>query len=179
MRQGGPKAAAKMRASPKRPPRGAQVQGATAANTRRPSAAWIRWQFGPCSRSAARHQQHLTRASCSTRQDHRPAEDGTTRRCSATRRLPHDRSGRPRLVGLERAERPRDRTDHRPGTAATTPAVWPRPSNVNNNGHSQFDAGTMVSSYRLTRDEQHLTRGRANTLRCISGSSEGASLRRP
>jgi FAD/FMN-containing dehydrogenase/Fe-S oxidoreductase len=36
----------------------------------------------------------------------------------------------------------------------------------NNNGHCRkFDAGTMCPSYRITRDEQHLTRGRANTLR--------------
>jgi FAD/FMN-containing dehydrogenase/Fe-S oxidoreductase len=36
----------------------------------------------------------------------------------------------------------------------------------NNNGHCRkFDAGTMCPSYRATMDEQHLTRGRANTLR--------------
>ena len=36
----------------------------------------------------------------------------------------------------------------------------------NNNGHCRkFDAGTMCPSYRVTRDEVHLTRGRANTLR--------------
>ena len=36
----------------------------------------------------------------------------------------------------------------------------------NNNGHCRkFDAGTMCPSYRVTRDEMHLTRGRANTLR--------------
>jgi Fe-S oxidoreductase len=36
----------------------------------------------------------------------------------------------------------------------------------NNNGHCRkFDAGTMCPSFRVTRDEQHLTRGRANTLR--------------
>ena len=36
----------------------------------------------------------------------------------------------------------------------------------NNNGHCRkVDAGTMCPSYRATRDEIHLTRGRANTLR--------------
>jgi FAD/FMN-containing dehydrogenase/Fe-S oxidoreductase len=36
----------------------------------------------------------------------------------------------------------------------------------NNNGHCRkFDAGTMCPSFRATRDEIHLTRGRANTLR--------------
>ena len=41
----------------------------------------------------------------------------------------------------------------------------------NNNGHCRkFDAGTMCPSYRATRDEKHVTRGRANTLRlAISG----------
>jgi FAD/FMN-containing dehydrogenase/Fe-S oxidoreductase len=41
----------------------------------------------------------------------------------------------------------------------------------NNNGHCRkFDAGTMCPSYRITKDEQHVTRGRANTLRlALSG----------
>ena len=41
----------------------------------------------------------------------------------------------------------------------------------NNNGHCRkFDAGTMCPSFRVTRDEQHLTRGRANMLRlALSG----------
>ena len=41
----------------------------------------------------------------------------------------------------------------------------------NNNGHCRkFDAGTMCPSYRVTRDEMHSTRGRANTLRlALSG----------
>jgi FAD/FMN-containing dehydrogenase/Fe-S oxidoreductase len=45
----------------------------------------------------------------------------------------------------------------------------------NNNGHCRkFDAGTMCPSYRVTRDEKHSTRGRANTLRlALSGQIEG------
>jgi Fe-S oxidoreductase len=45
----------------------------------------------------------------------------------------------------------------------------------NNNGHCRkFDAGTMCPSYRVTRDERHLTRGRANTLRlALSGQLDG------
>ncbi|HMJ50077.1 MAG TPA: FAD-linked oxidase C-terminal domain-containing protein, partial [Burkholderiales bacterium] len=41
----------------------------------------------------------------------------------------------------------------------------------NNNGHCRkFDAGTMCPSYRITKDEEHSTRGRANTLRlALSG----------
>ncbi|HWU56210.1 MAG TPA: FAD-linked oxidase C-terminal domain-containing protein [Rhizomicrobium sp.] len=47
----------------------------------------------------------------------------------------------------------------------------------NNNGHCRkFDAGTMCPSYRVTRDEQHVTRGRANMFRlALSGQlGEGA-----
>ncbi len=49
----------------------------------------------------------------------------------------------------------------------------------NNNGHCRkFDAGTMCPSYRVTRDEKHLTRGRANTLRlALSGQLEPLPLR--
>ena len=45
----------------------------------------------------------------------------------------------------------------------------------NNNGHCRkFDAGTMCPSYRATRDERDLTRGRANTLRlALSGQLGG------
>ncbi len=45
----------------------------------------------------------------------------------------------------------------------------------NNHGHCRkFDAGTMCPSFRATGDEQHLTRGRANTLRlALSGQLDG------
>jgi FAD/FMN-containing dehydrogenase len=51
----------------------------------------------------------------------------------------------------------------------------------NNNGHCRkFDAGTMCPSYRVTRDEKHLTRGRANTLRlAISGQLGNEGLASP
>ena len=45
----------------------------------------------------------------------------------------------------------------------------------NNNGHCRkFDAGTMCPSYRVTRDEQNLTRGRENTLRLALSGQLGA-----
>ena len=45
----------------------------------------------------------------------------------------------------------------------------------NNNGHCRkFDAGTMCPSYRVTRDEEHLTRGRANTLRLAMSGQLGS-----
>ncbi len=45
----------------------------------------------------------------------------------------------------------------------------------NNNGTCRkFDAAVMCPSFRATRDEQHLTRGRANTLRlALTGQIEG------
>ena len=48
----------------------------------------------------------------------------------------------------------------------------------NNNGTCRkFDAGTMCPSYRATGDEQHVTRGRANTLRlAMSGQLGGEGL---
>ncbi len=70
---------------------------------------------------------------------------------------------------------------------AVTPALdwsaWPGPQGgllgavemCNNNGTCRkFDAGTMCPSYRATRDEQHVTRGRANTLRlALTGQIPG------
>ena len=45
----------------------------------------------------------------------------------------------------------------------------------NNNGHCRkFDAGTMCPSFRATGEEQHLTRGRANTLRLALSGKLGA-----
>ena len=70
---------------------------------------------------------------------------------------------------------------HPPGYATQAPATvldwkewggWDKAVEMcNNNGHCRkFDAGTMCPSYRATRDEAHLTRGRANTLRlALSG----------
>ncbi|MDT7953592.1 MAG: FAD-linked oxidase C-terminal domain-containing protein [Acetobacteraceae bacterium] len=48
----------------------------------------------------------------------------------------------------------------------------------NNNGTCRaFEAGSMCPSYRVTRDEQHLTRGRANTLRlALTGQLGGEAL---
>jgi FAD/FMN-containing dehydrogenase/Fe-S oxidoreductase len=59
-----------------------------------------------------------------------------------------------------------------PGTGGDPAAGFAKAAEMcNNNGHCRkFDAGTMCPSFRVTRDEQHLTRGRANTLRlALSG----------
>jgi len=59
-----------------------------------------------------------------------------------------------------------------PGTGGDTTSGFAKAVEMcNNNGHCRkFDSGTMCPSFRATRDEQHLTRGRANTLRlALSG----------
>jgi FAD/FMN-containing dehydrogenase/Fe-S oxidoreductase len=63
-----------------------------------------------------------------------------------------------------------------PGTGGdTTHGLAKAVEMCNNNGHCRkFDAGTMCPSYRVTHDEQHVTRGRANTLRlALSGQLRG------
>ena len=63
-----------------------------------------------------------------------------------------------------------------PGSGGDTTGGYAKAVEMcNNNGHCrQFDAGTMCPSYRVTRDEQHLTRGRANTLRLALSGQLGA-----
>jgi Fe-S oxidoreductase len=69
-----------------------------------------------------------------------------------------------------------------PSGAVTAPGTGGDPARgfgkavemCNNNGHCRkFDAGTMCPSYRVTKDEQHLTRGRANTLRLALAGALG------
>ena len=162
--------------SPRRPP-------SWCASTRAPIAAsmatalcrgeWIAWQFGPRSRKlSARSSDASIRRPVQPRQDHRSAEAWTTRA------VPLRPPGYSRLAAATAL-------DWSPGTCRTIrsrklPARDRRRSGggfakavemCNNNGHCRkFDAGTMCPSYRVTRDEQHLTRGRANTLRlALSG----------
>ncbi|HTR88091.1 MAG TPA: FAD-linked oxidase C-terminal domain-containing protein [Reyranella sp.] len=59
-----------------------------------------------------------------------------------------------------------------PGTGGDSTGGFAKAVDMcNNNGHCRkFDAGTMCPSFRVTREEVHLTRGRANTLRlALSG----------
>ena len=67
-----------------------------------------------------------------------------------------------------------------PGTGGDTTGGFAKAAEMcNNNGHCRkFDAGTMCPSFRVTRDEKHLTRGRANTLRlALSGQLGSEGLR--
>jgi FAD/FMN-containing dehydrogenase/Fe-S oxidoreductase len=71
---------------------------------------------------------------------------------------------------------PRSGVESAPGTGADpTHGLASAVEMCNNNGHCRkFDAGTMCPSYRVTRDEQHVTRGRANTLRLALTGQLGA-----
>ena len=67
-----------------------------------------------------------------------------------------------------------------PGTGGDLAGGFAKAAEMcNNNGHRRkFDAGTMCPSFRVTRDEKHLTRGRANTLRlALSGQLGSEGLR--
>jgi len=67
-----------------------------------------------------------------------------------------------------------------PGTGGDAAGGFAKAAEMcNNNGHCRkFDTGTMCPSFRVTRDEQHLTRGRANTLRlALSGQLGPEALR--
>jgi len=71
---------------------------------------------------------------------------------------------------------PRTERTSAPGTGADTTGGYAKAVEMcNNNGHCRkFDGGAMCPSYRVTRDEQHGVRGRANTLRlALSGQLEG------
>ena len=65
-----------------------------------------------------------------------------------------------------------------PGTGRDSTRGFAKAAEMcNNNGHCRkFDAGTMCPSFRVTRDEQHLTRGRANTLRLALSGQLGPDL---
>ena len=137
---------------------------------------WVGWQFGPRLSRAFEEIKDLfdPAGPDEPRQDRARDEDG---RCVAVplSSRPSHAAGRDgaRLVGVERAERRgHRRADARPEPAAIRPAGFGKAVEMcNNNGHCRkFDAGTMCPSYRATRDEEHLTRGRANTLRlALSG----------
>jgi FAD/FMN-containing dehydrogenase/Fe-S oxidoreductase len=79
-------------------------------------------------------------------------------------RFKPDYAAKPPLTALDWSEWETD-AEHRGAGFAKAVEM------CNNNGHCRkFDAGTMCPSYRVTREEQHLTRGRANTLRlALSG----------
>ena len=136
---------------------------------------WIRWQFGPKLDEAFRAiKRHLDPDNlfCPNRIVDPPKMDDAslfrfapaTARSSSSRRST-GRRGTCRTI-------PTTEAISAPGSGGDTTAGFAKAVEMcNNNGHCRkFDAGTMCPSYRVTRDEQHLTRGRANTLRlALSG----------
>jgi hypothetical protein len=129
-------------------------------------------------RGAARDQAAFDPAACSTLARSSTRRAWTTCRCCASRRLG---AAALRRIPLQPVldwsawnvhNDPVTEQTSPPGTGGDVTGGFAKAVEMcNNNGHCRkFDAGTMCPSYRVTRDEQHLTRGRANTLRlALSG----------
>ena len=140
---------------------------------------WIEWQFGP----------QLTQAFAAIKQHLDPLQRLSPQRLVNPPRMDDTRLMRfppsYRVIPLQPAlDWSAWNVQNNPVTEQTTPAgsgddpalgLAKHVEMCNNNGHCRkFDAGTMCPSYRVTRDEQHSTRGRANTLRlALSGQIDG------
>lgn len=136
---------------------------------------WIEWQFGPhITEAFASIKQHLDPINLLSPQRivNPPKMDDTT-----LMRFGNDYKVIPIQTALDwRAwdvqNNPATEETTAPGTGGDPAQGFAKAVEMcNNNGTCRkFDAGTMCPSYRVTRDEQHLTRGRANTLRlALSG----------
>jgi FAD/FMN-containing dehydrogenase/Fe-S oxidoreductase len=136
---------------------------------------WIRWQFGPKVNEAFRAiKRHLDpdNVFCPNRIVDPPRMDDA----SLFRFPPGYRTIDIRPVfdwsAWNVQNDPTSEAISPPGSGGDSSAGLAKAVEMcNNNGHCRkFDAGTMCPSYRVTRDERHLTRGRANTLRlALSG----------
>jgi FAD/FMN-containing dehydrogenase/Fe-S oxidoreductase len=140
---------------------------------------WIQWQFGPQINEAfAKIKQFMDPAGllCPGRMVNPPKMDDTR-----LMRFPPGYKVIPLKTALDwRAwdvqNDPATEQTSAPGSGGDPAQGFAKAVEMcNNNGHCRkFDAGTMCPSYRVTRDEQHLTRGRANTLRlALSGQLDG------
>jgi FAD/FMN-containing dehydrogenase/Fe-S oxidoreductase len=142
---------------------------------------WVAWQFGPRLTKAFEEIKHLFDPAAlmnpgkivhATRMD-----DATLFRFPPTHRtLPVE-------TGLDWSSwnvqnDPMTGTLTAPGTGGDPAQGFAKAAEMcNNNGHCRkFDAGTMCPSYRVTRDEIHLTRGRANTLRLALAGAFGDDI---
>jgi len=142
---------------------------------------WIEWQFGPkITEAFARIKQFMDPAGllCPQRMVNPPKMDDTR-----LMRFPPGFKVIPLKPALDwsgwnvQSDAVTEETSA-PGTGGDPAGGFAKAVEMcNNNGHCRkFDADTMCPSYRVTRDEKHLTRGRANTLRlALSGQlgSEG------
>jgi FAD/FMN-containing dehydrogenase/Fe-S oxidoreductase len=140
---------------------------------------WIGWQFGPrISEAFAKIKQEMDPGQmlCPQRIVNPPKMDDTT-----LMRFPPSYKVVPIKTALDWSawnvqNDPVTEETSAPGTGGDPAQGLAKAVEMcNNNGHCRkFDAGTMCPSYRVTRDEKHLTRGRANTLRlALSGQIEG------
>src|SRR5450432_1559872 len=144
--------------------------------------AWVAWQFGPRLNRAFAEVKGLfdpTNRMNPGKIVGTPKMDDTTlfRFPPAYRRVAFEPKLDWRAWDVERD--PLTARETRPGTGGdATRGLGNAVEMCNNNGHCRkFDAGTMCPSYRVTRDEQHTTRGRANTLRlALSGQLAGEDL---
>jgi FAD/FMN-containing dehydrogenase/Fe-S oxidoreductase len=140
---------------------------------------WIQWQFGPRIGEAFTRIKELfdpQRLLCPRRIVDAPRMDDTR-----LMRFPPSY----RVIPLQPAldwqawdvqNDPATERTTAPGTGGDPAGGFAKAVEMcNNNGHCRkFDAGTMCPSYRVTRDEKHLTRGRANTLRLALSGQLGA-----
>ena len=140
---------------------------------------WIGWQFGPKIDEAFRRIKQLFDPAdllCPQRIVDAPKMDDTR-----LMRFPPSYRVIPLATALDWSpwnvqNNPATEQVTAPGTGADPAGGFAKAVEMcNNNGHCRkFDAGTMCPSYRVTRDEQHLTRGRANTLRLALSGQLGA-----
>jgi FAD/FMN-containing dehydrogenase/Fe-S oxidoreductase len=141
---------------------------------------WIEWQFGPAINQAFRSIKHkldpLGLFSPGRIIDPPKMDDGSLFRFApATAPKPYQRIALTPVLDWSawnvQAD-PVTEVTSAPGSGGDATGGFAMAVEMcNNNGHCRkFDAGSMCPSYRVTRDEQHLTRGRANTLRlALSG----------
>ena len=140
---------------------------------------WIEWQFGPRINDAFRQiKQHLDPINLLS-----PQRIIDPPKMDDTRLMRYGNSYQ--VIPIKTAlDWSAWNVHNDPATEKTTaPGTGEDPSHglakavemCNNNGTCRkFDAGTMCPSYRVTRDEKHLTRGRANTLRLALSGQLGA-----
>jgi FAD/FMN-containing dehydrogenase/Fe-S oxidoreductase len=147
---------------------------------------WIEWQFGPQINAAFKAiKNHLDPLNllCPARMVGTPTQPVPKMDDSRLMRFPSGAAGEKpyRVIPLTPVldwsawnvqNDPVTEQTTAPGTGGDPAEGFAKAAEMcNNNGHCRkFDAGTMCPSYRVTRDEKHLTRGRANTLRlALSG----------
>jgi FAD/FMN-containing dehydrogenase/Fe-S oxidoreductase len=141
---------------------------------------WIEWQFGPKINEAFKAiKQHLDPINllCPARMVSMPNSPVPKMDDTRLMRFPSSYKVIPLKPVLDWSawnvqNNPVTEQTTAPGTGGDPAEGFAKAAEMcNNNGHCRkFDAGTMCPSYRVTRDEKHLTRGRANTLRlALSG----------